>query len=505
MNSGKRINCLILLASYIAIWILYLLLRIYSVSSIVEPKLYPDSKTYLEISISPITSSEFWNAGTPIITPLMYKLFAGDLQGIAIFQNTFSVFSWSVLAIAVAGLSQFDWMKIINFSLVLIFSLSAEILLWDWVILSESLSVSGMVLFLASWFWLQSSRSWKWYRTIAVIGVGILWMLTRDTNALLVFVISIFLLFLVLLQQIDIRFHRIALSFIIIFLVGFGSANTGGRWVGPNLNILSLRILNDPEKIDFYASQGMPINLALLDIVGSKARQVDAGFNDDPALDAFHDWHRNYGKWVYAKFLLSRPIETVISPISNISEMVYTIPLLNYAPPELSPPVAPHYQGFVFFEVWKPWIGWLIGTISIFSILFVIWLRERKWIVPLVFCGLSYPHAFVLWHTASPTEITRHAFQFSVQLRLSVLLLLLVILDFCTRFILQNFHTHLQSKRSFFIFAGFVMVIASLVIDFIVPGNEGFSIGYVQTFGLVVGLLSIYLGLRFYLDISKNN
>ncbi len=483
--------------TYMIIWGTYVILRILSVAPIVEPKIYPDSGTYLTIASQPFFSADFWGAGTPIITPLVYKLLGGNTQGIVLFQSIFSILAWTILAVAAARSVRTPRLKPLAFCTILLFSLSGEIMLWDGVVLSESISGSLSALFIAAWFWFLEEHNWDWGKAAIVMGVGGLWMLTRDTNALLVLGVAGVLLGLSIVKLADKRYLYIGIFFLAVFALGIGSASSGGRWISPNLNIMSRRILTNPEYIEFYQQNGMPVTPEVLALAGAKARPVDAGFSDDPALDEFHQWHAENGRSVYLKFLLLKPVDTLLSPIQNISTMVYTEPLFLYAPRGFRSLLPYPVDQIAFFQTWNPLTAWILGFSVVIGLTFAIWSKDRKWAVPLVMLLLVYPHLLTIWHIANPEALEfRHAYQFNVHLRTYVWIALILAIDDFSALVISRHISSIRKLHRGFVWGGLFIVIASLVVDFILPGHDTFSIGYAQGFGLVSGLLLICFGLR---------
>ena len=97
LNNFIRVNIYKILIVFTVA--LYILTRVDNASSIVEPKMYPDSRVYLSVANSPITVENYWLARVPIVIPLVYKLFGGNTDFITNFQTGFSMLSWIVLGL----------------------------------------------------------------------------------------------------------------------------------------------------------------------------------------------------------------------------------------------------------------------------------------------------------------------------------------------------------------------------------------------------------------------
>ena len=109
-----------------------------------------------------------------------YKLVGNVPRAVATFQFLFSVACWGVLAVLVARAVQVSLLKPIAFLIVLLFSLSDQIIMWDSFLLSESIALSLMAILVASGVWLL--EGWHWGKALFLVVVAFLWTFTRDTN-----------------------------------------------------------------------------------------------------------------------------------------------------------------------------------------------------------------------------------------------------------------------------------------------------------------------------------
>jgi hypothetical protein len=64
--------------------------------------------------------------------------------------------------------------------------------MWDVAMLSDSISLSLMALFIASWLWLL--EDWRWLKVALMLAVAFLWTFSRDTNAWVVLMLAALLL-----------------------------------------------------------------------------------------------------------------------------------------------------------------------------------------------------------------------------------------------------------------------------------------------------------------------
>src|SRR6266508_4714215 len=220
----------------------YTTIRLLNLSQAVQKvKTTADTTSYIRISKESIFGTRFLASSRPFIFPLVLKIFGDHMERVAWVQGVFSIISWSILAVSVAYSLHIFFLIFIAFGLLLLLSLYRYIIGWDSVMLTESLSLSFMALFIAGWFWLM--RGWRWHKAIFILAVAFLWSFSRDTNAWVVLMIALFLLLLFCLGYVDKKYLILSGSFIVMFFLSNLSSDFGGRWVFPFQNVLGQRIL----------------------------------------------------------------------------------------------------------------------------------------------------------------------------------------------------------------------------------------------------------------------
>jgi hypothetical protein len=467
---------------YIIPLLAYLSLRIITMFAIQEVRTTPDTVIYTHLASQPLWSSAFWSGSRPFTVPLVYNLLDNNFQLIVIFQSALSMFSWSLLAVSVARLVQLHWFKPIAFAIVLIFGMSSEIIMWDWVILSESISLSLLALFIASWLWLI--EEWQWHKVWVVMLVGVLWVFTRDPNAWAVLILAGLLALVAIVWRTHRRYFILAIIFIAFFTASNASSNLGERWVFPFENVLAKRILPVPERTAYFAEHGMPITPALMERSGKWASSDEWAFDNDPDLEEFREWLHKSGKFTYIRFLLSNPSYTFLEPLRHGQD--------PYSEEEGSPaagfseqnnPTASLAGRLAYDDVtngfrpilpeqplreflWTLGVGTIVSHLAILIVAMLAWptqinsgrslptitnrnlyyaasafpqwlysvgwRQHKQLLVPLgvalTVIWLAFPLAAVIWH-GDAMEIARHSVPVLVQLRLGLLMLILFEVD----------------------------------------------------------------------------
>ena len=173
----------------VSLYVAYIWLRIEQSRFIHEPrKSFGDTDGYLAIASKPLFSSSFWIAEKPSGVPLFFKLLQINLERIFRTQLWISIFVWGLLAFIVQRSVQFFWLKPFAFAVVLAFSLSQNIIMWDPLILSDSISVSLLALFLVCSLWLITE--WRVYKFILLALTAISLVLVRDSYSYFLLMIS---------------------------------------------------------------------------------------------------------------------------------------------------------------------------------------------------------------------------------------------------------------------------------------------------------------------------
>lgn len=421
----QKAKCFTIPALYIAMFLAVSGLRVLNLSS-VEVREFPDTKGYTNKASLPLFSCcrfgplGWWMLGRSPTVPLFYKLAGNVPHSIAILQVSLSILSWGFLAMLVSRALQTDWLKLAVFLIILLFSLSDDIMIWDGFLLSDSISLSLMALLVGSWLWLL--EKWDWRKAALMLIVAFLWAFSRDTNAWVIFILACLLITVGSLSR-SRHYLFIAAVFVMFFTANEISQNYSRRWVTAFINVVARRILPNPEWTAYFAQRGMPVTPALMSLSGQLAWSQDWIFYKDPALKEFRDWVYRSGKSSYTRFLLAQPAITIQEPLRNIEGLV--APKLSYyGSPGFSPILTGALAEVIYFKKWALLWVWASGIIV--GSAFVIAIQENKlrWLVPLTLVILAYPHAAVAWH-GDPMDIGRHALQAGVHFRLGLWMLLL--------------------------------------------------------------------------------
>jgi len=384
-----------------------------------------DTPAYLRISGESFLSKAIWAKARPPMFPLILKIFDADVIKVSAFQAAFSIFSWGALAFSLAYTFK-GILRPIAFALILALSLERHIAGWDVVLLTESISISLMALFIATWLWLL--KRWSWGKMGLLSLVAFLWAFTRDTNSWILLMIAGLILLSVLFWSARKRYLAIAFMFILIFLFSNFSAEAGKRWVFPFQNVLAQRILPDNQAMNFFANCGMPVTPELLDLADGFANSNDRAFYTDQALEPYRVWLFVGGKSCYMRWLLSRPLASLRAPWDDVPWLLAFSEVTRFYP-QAYEPILPWYMEKILYPRKAHWL--LLGLVTIAALVAIwkkLWKTNPAWVVFIGLCLLIYPHVFIVWH-ADVLGTDRHALTISIQFVISLWLLGLFILE----------------------------------------------------------------------------
>lgn len=408
---------------------IYLLLQVRQHWVIQNAAWVADSVDYIFTASNLTVAKLFaWPYAKPWGAAILYRLTGDSPRNIDFVQTLLSAIAWLSLAWAFARSIRTPFLKLVSVLGILALSLTDQVQMWNHVILSESLSISLMVLILS--LWLSLIQRWNVVVFIALSFALVYWINTREANLYLCLLIAIGIFLFGLIKR-NQRFYWLASAMIVLAsLITLRSSERLAmpRWAFSLTNVILQRILPQPEYVDFFANHGMPTSPELKALEGGWANSNDFAVFNDAALNKFEHWLYARGKETYALFLLRFPGYTLISPLANLSVMMAVPNLaeiyeLNYRP------LFPGLLDNLLFPI--QWFGLYMGLclVLIAGVLFIKpWNDVRAfWLIALLVI-LWVPHIFLVWH-ADAMEIERHAVQANIQFRLAMWLLAFLAAD----------------------------------------------------------------------------
>lgn len=439
---------------FVTIFLLFLNTKILYQSSDLT-RTSDDTQDFIRVSALNPLSFQFWVGYKPPLLPLLIRLLGftnGDLYDhhlldvVAEAQLVISVLAWTILAISVCFHLK-NWVtRYISFAVILFFSATIDITLWDRLTLSESLSISTFALWMACclffFYILFKPVSSLFWRIVLWISYGIttfLYINSRDTNCYFVIMVEILLcLWFLIFKKRDIfcqKFFILTITVGVMFFVSHSYIyNISARWHPVIMDLMTDRLANDPDAVAFFIKNGMPSVDEILSknqypdfhtfLNANRFKVLKGGEQGD-----FTDWFVHHAKRTYTIYLLNHPEKMILESLSDWKEMLLTD---NYVYRETNGKVSqrilwitrifyPYSEGILisFFAVL---LGGLFLSIRSRQVIHSLWFE--------IFALLAtLPPLLILIWVGGSLEIPRHAFQLSVQFRLALWLGLLLTID----------------------------------------------------------------------------
>ncbi|MCW5875906.1 MAG: hypothetical protein KIS85_03400 [Anaerolineales bacterium] len=413
----------------LVVGVAYTLIRIFNCLQLEAPYATLDSRQYIgESSWRAMLSPEvFWQGPRPFVLPLLGTLLKQDATLFAWVQTAVSIAAWLFLAIVFSRKLGSLAAQAIALLGLTAFSMGRNIVVWDWTILAESLSLSLMAILVGLWLLVVERLTWP--RAIGLLLVSFIWAFTRDINAWLLCLLGLLLLAITILWRPSWKWGVLGVLMLGVFLLNWSSVNSTawGRWLLPYMHALTFDVLTNEQATQFYIDNGMPASPRIL---AWPETFPDYGeYLTAEEFEPFRQWLLSGSRTTQIRYLLFNIPESLIQPF-DASGAGFPVRLgLAFSRPFVYEPILPGpVETFFYFNLWNAsGILWLFLALAV-----VAWLYYRQLhganLVILVATALSYPYAFLSWH-GDGLDKPRHLLPADVLLRLGMLLALLLVLD----------------------------------------------------------------------------
>lgn len=277
-----------------------------------SPARFNDSETYLHLSFVG-HAARLWTV------PLLYTALPDDRARIAA-QTIICVAAWLTVAWQAARWCRRPWLRWAVAVALLGVGLSYLVQEWNNAVLSESLAISTTVLVVAAWLrYLRRPDSWP---LAALLATTALWIFTRQVHALIavVFVVP----FLALAWRDRRRLHLMGAAGVLA-LTGWGLYATAQDTTITRFNtanIIADRMLTDPDATRFYVDHGLPTTAEQRADAGRFWTHQDV-YLRDPTLVA---WIDRSGQSTYIGWLAHQPVATLVDPARHAPGLMTAAP-----------------------------------------------------------------------------------------------------------------------------------------------------------------------------------
>jgi hypothetical protein len=240
------------------------------------------------------------SSGRLPLVPLVYELLGESHGAISVAQALVGAACWALLLWELSYVPS----RVARLGLmaaVLWIACSTYVVNWYAALLSESLSISLLVLVIALLARWQRTGSGLWAVTIAAS----LWAWARSTSAYVVALVGVVA---VVYSAVAARRHLVKASFLLgVGLFATAVSGQGQLWEQPFLHSMSERILPHPALTGWFASRGMPLSHRLKSLAGPYTTTGGSAYYHDPALASFRSWMSRSGKVDFTLFLITHP------------------------------------------------------------------------------------------------------------------------------------------------------------------------------------------------------
>jgi hypothetical protein len=359
----------------------------------------------------------------PALGTETYRAMQTCFEKIVFFQNIFSIFAWSLLALVVSKRLGGGYEKLLAVSLITAFGFTPSIADWDSILSSESLTFSLFAISLAlivevcfNIYKNKNNQKYSIFITGLAITALVFWAFTRDANIYTLAVLfAVSIIPLVLIPNIRKNKNLLVLvtAVFIITVIGLQSSMASKRWATPMADVFNDLILPHPARVEFMRTLGMP----------------------DPKSAMYSTWFIENAPRAYARFLLFHPGYTFTSFTSELGGVFSE----NIQPYFFSEQTSVRKALIAVNDILHPGthLVFILDILLIGGLIFAAFGRKNKTFAIWVWLGtwLFFSALFTLavGFFADTMGITRHTI-FAVEMfRLMLWLFLIVLFDQASR------------------------------------------------------------------------
>ena len=365
------------------------------------------------------------------IFPLLVRFAFNNLRTVVALQTLAWGCAWFWLARSVARCASRPTMQVVIFAVLLSLSLSPELLTWNSVIGSESISLTLVIATFACAIVASQRHSSRWW--VGTASLCALATLARDTNAILG-VVLIAVAVVIAARKSELRRSAAACALIsmtaILVSSGLSSVAEPPRWFYPLQENIVVRVTPRADFLKFFTDRGMP-----------QANEVSAmreqyfltyvEMRESPKFAPFRTWLRDNGPRVYGEFVL-RHLPWQTKQFMQYRDDLLLNSVLPYgATVDATPGVAYRVLGrFTFLHSANGISLWAPIALIFLSIRRAGWRTTDRFLRGILWVGISTAvvHAYLAF-AADAFEIDRHALSATAQLRVMLWITTLVLID----------------------------------------------------------------------------
>ena len=369
----------------------------------------------------------------PITVPLIYKLASSDPDVIVQIQKYIYCLSGWFL---VSALLPFIGSNLVRcFVILAIYLLLSwwNVLGWSLLLLSESLTTSFLLCWIASFLFLLRERNWFTLAAHALIIV--LFAFTRDPWPYLLLAFYLMLMLFSLLNARHLIKTALAFSFLCLVLLAVStrSAAIGQRRSLPLINTIVLRIIPNEQYSRWFAERGLPLVGRLTTEFRGTAWSADRSAINrvaimriyqiyaDPEYRVLFQWCNSRGERTYVQFLLTHPSFALL--FNESADQLKRILVYNTSLPR----AARGYSGLA--EHIFPVFSLSSFLVLILSCVVLYTKQKREVLLVPVSLAVLFLINVLLVYNADALEVERHLYLTVVMIQLLGIIALAFVVD----------------------------------------------------------------------------
>jgi hypothetical protein len=201
------------------------------------------------------------------------------------------------------------------------------------------------------------------------------------------------------------------------------------RWYFPFLDVLGQRILTNKEATEFFVARGMPATDDVMRFRGNWASSFDWAWYASTDLAPAQKWVLSHGRGTYARWLISRPVET-LDPLVTEARMLFTPDLTEYR--KVRTPVPKWAEKLDEAALPRNPIVFFAGALGAAISIALALARRRALtggVVAILLVVMAIPEALIVFHSDA-MEVARHSLMTGIQARIGVWLLAIAAFDY---------------------------------------------------------------------------
>ena len=297
--------------------------------------------------------------------PLLYAIVTNDTLRVGL-HIVIGTLAWTTLAYVMARLSRYPHTIT---AIILLFGLSPQIVRFDLAILSESIGLSLLVIFVASSIHYLSAPSTR-NLSLWIISLSVFSMV-RASQLIILFVFALIAIIMLIQRR---TFRQLAFTSVLLFIALWAGIQLRNNRSMSELNlytVLQERVISDDTRFEWFVKEGMPttddirgpflydersdLPGELLDYVKLPIAQLPPSIIRLGGLP-LAEWVRNEGWSTYVRYSITHPSDTWSRIIKQ------STPTLNPLDRDLLPLDNQTIVPRMFFLPWQWWV--IAGAIA---------------------------------------------------------------------------------------------------------------------------------------------